>query len=49
LSILGSSWTVDACAARCALDVDRLTPFLLRRWRDVAPKRVVAAFDDGSV
>lgn len=30
------------------LDPDRLRPFLVRRWRDLATKRAVAAFDAGA-
>lgn len=34
-------------ARLAALDEDRLRPFLVRRWRDLATKRALAEFDAG--
>lgn len=31
------------------LEPERLGPFLVRRWREVAPKRIVARFEAGQV
>jgi hypothetical protein len=40
----------SAILARLApLKPDRLGPFLVRRWREVAPKRIVASFEAGRV